>query len=151
MKCRGCEVDKPEDEFDLRKDKKIPTRRPYCVLCARNIARARFDHHKRTAFFKLKTSRTRSRSQSIKVPFDLDADYLESIWTDTCPVLGVAMEKYHTQGNDHSAELDRTVPALGYVKGNVSFISRRANRAKQDFSLAEMRAMVKWMETKEWK
>lgn len=144
--CKGCQLNKDDSFFPLRKDRSNGTRRPYCTDCNRDIAKARYNNHKRNSYFKLKASRAKSRAQYLKVPFDLDADYLESIWTDTCPVLGVVLHKYHKQGDEDSAELDRNIPSLGYVRGNVTFLSRRANRSKQDLSLDEMRAMVKWME-----
>ena len=149
MICRGCYKDKQENEFDYRKDtKKL---RPYCKLCSRNISRARYANHKRSSYFLHKSTRARSRSQSLKVPFDLDAEYLESIWTDTCPILGVPISRDLPRGNPNAAELDRFIPEKGYVKGNVHFMSRRANRVKQDFSLLEMRQLIKWMEEQECK
>ena len=148
--CRGCEKDFPEEEYPLRSDvKKKDVRRPYCKVCARDIARARYASHKRNSYFKLRASRARSRSQSLKVPFDLDAKYLESIWTDTCPVLGVTLARHHEKNDGCSAELDRFDKDKGYVRGNVTFISRRANRVKQDFGIEEVRAMLKWMEERE--
>jgi hypothetical protein len=37
---------------------------------------------------------------------------------------------------------------LGYVRGNVTIISNRANRIKNDASLDEVRKVVSWLETK---
>jgi hypothetical protein len=45
-----------------------------------------------------------------------------------------------------SPSLDRIVPELGYVKGNVRVISDRANRIKRDATLEELRAIVKYVE-----
>lgn len=53
---------------------------------------------------------------------------------------------WHTDRKDESAaELDRLVPALGYVKGNVAFISRRINRLKNDATLQELERLVEWL------
>lgn len=44
------------------------------------------------------------------------------------------------------AELDRLVPSKGYVKGNVRWISRRANRIKSDATIDELKKILKYME-----
>lgn len=120
--------------------------RPYCKQCARDAQKARYSRHKRHSPFKLKASRARSRSQFLKVPFDLDAEYLESIWTGVCPVLGVSISITEKDRSDEfAAELDRFVPALGYTKGNVAFLSRRANRLKNNVTTKELEQLIEWM------
>ena len=46
----------------------------------------------------------------------------------------------------HSAHLDRLDPNKGYVIGNVSWISGRANRIKYNATVEELRAIADWME-----
>ena len=47
-----------------------------------------------------------------------------------------------------NASLDRLLPKLGYVRGNVSIISMRANRLKYDAVNAhELRAVADYMDT----
>lgn len=41
--------------------------------------------------------------------------------------------------------LDRVIPSLGYVRGNVQVISMRANRLKQDASLDEVLAIADYI------
>lgn len=62
-----------------------------------------------------------------------------------CPVLGICLERGNRMRHDGSPTLDRFDPALGYVPGNVSVISHRANRLKSDASLAELEVLVAWM------
>lgn len=47
---------------------------------------------------------------------------------------------------DGSPTLDRMVPSLGYVRGNVTVISAHANRIKSDASLAELRRVLRYVE-----
>lgn len=86
-----------------------------------------------------------------EIEFDVDADYLESIWTGICPVLGlelnIPMKDARGQGSVHTAHLDRLDPNKGYVRGNVTWLSGRANRVKYDASLTELRLLVSWMES----
>ena len=60
-----------------------------------------------------------------------------------CPILGVEL-KY--KGGDSSPSVDRIVPHLGYVKGNVQIISMRANRIKNDATPDELRKVADYMQ-----
>lgn len=53
-----------------------------------------------------------------------------------CPILGIPL--FHGKGNacDNSPTLDRIIPAIGYIPGNVAVISKRANTIKS-FGTAE--------------
>lgn len=41
--------------------------------------------------------------------------------------------------------IDRLVPSLGYVRGNVNIISNRANLLKKDATLQEIESLYLWM------
>jgi len=82
------------------------------------------------------------------LPFDIDMDYIKEIdTTDTCPMLGIHMSwGYHEtgvgqgtkSGRHDSKSIDKIIPELGYVKGNVMIISGRANMIKSDASYQEI-------------
>lgn len=149
FECQCCQRTLPISEFPVRNDRSGKLR-PYCKQCARDGQRARYSSHKRQSPFKLKTTRARSRSQNLKVPFDLTPEYLESIWTGICPVFGVPISITEKDRSDEfAAELDRFIPALGYVQGNVMFLSRRANRLKNNVTTKELRQLITWMEEHE--
>lgn len=148
MLCKGCLVEKPETQFEFRKDSSN-RRRPYCNSCRNNIVRARYEAHRREQPFKLRCSRAKNRAAALKVPFDLTPEYLQSIWTGECPVLKCKIHWTTDRKNELAAELDRHIPALGYVKGNVTFLSRKANRLKNNSSVEELTNLLEWM--KKWK
>ncbi len=68
--------------------------------------------------------RCRIKSKGLSIPLDIDMDYMETIWNEKCPVLGVVYE--HNRGV-YRRTIDRIVPKLGYVKGNVRFVCALAN------------------------
>jgi hypothetical protein len=83
----------------------------------------------------------KERARKYGIPFRLtDADI--SI-PEVCPVLGVPMMR---GSGDCAPSLDRIVPSLGYVPGNVVVVSWRANRIKSDASLIEMKKVVEFYE-----
>jgi hypothetical protein len=145
MLCQNCEIDKPENDFPVRKDRS-GRKRPYCKDCVLEGQRARYNHHRKTAPFKHRCSRAKTRAKRLGVPFDLTPEYLESLWTGTCPVLGETIHLVSDRKDEMAAELDRFVPSLGYVKGNVHFLSRRTNRLKNNTNTKELRKLLEWME-----
>jgi hypothetical protein len=50
------------------------------------------------------------------------------------------------RATDNSPTLDRIIPSLGYVRGNVKVISMRANVLKHNASLDELKKLVAWLE-----
>ena len=98
-------------------------------------------HPERPLFY-----RAKRRAKETGVPFALEmADILIP---ETCPVLGIPILSGvgHGYRNGNGPSLDRMNPALGYVPGNVCVISERANRIKNDGTVAEHRAIADWME-----
>ena len=90
-----------------------------------------------------KLEKLKIRARKFGVPFDLVAADI-AIPTH-CPVLGLALRGFGEGRAENAPEFDRLVPALGYVRGNVAIISRRANRIKNDGTLEEHERIVEWM------
>lgn len=87
----------------------------------------------------------RRRAAKAGVPFSLTEADIEM--PAVCPVLGIEIRVDARGGfNPHSPSVDRLVPALGYVPGNVRVISNRANLLKRDATLDELRALVAYVE-----
>jgi hypothetical protein len=65
-----------------------------------------------------------------------------------CPVLGTEL-KYFSEDKscrDDLASFDRRNSNLGYVPGNVTIMSYRANRMKCNATVEEVRQLLAWME-----
>lgn len=59
---------------------------------------------------------------------------------DICPILGIPLA-FNFGGksiSDNSPSLDKIVPELGYVPGNIRIISHRANRLKSNLTIDEI-------------
>lgn len=90
----------------------------------------------------------RPRARRDGLPFTLTREDLLPLPT-RCPVLGIKIdyERKPIRGaHEDSPSLDRTDSEKGYVPGNVRVISSRANRIKNDGTLAEHEAIVAYME-----
>ena len=78
---------------------------------------------------------------------NLNLNYLLKIFPKNfkCPALGIKMEwgKIGSQ-NKSSPSLDRIDPKKGYIKGNVCWISDKANTIKSNASPVEIGKVAKW-------
>lgn len=89
------------------------------------------------------------RANKKGIPFNLDID--DIYIPDNCPILGIPIQfnRNQTEKNkgpkDDSVSLDRIIPELGYVKGNIKVISWRANRLKGDGTLEDFEKIVQYL------
>lgn len=82
------------------------------------------------------------------IDFKISYDYALSLVTDKCPILGLELSwcKQSKTVTENSPSLDRIIPKLGYVEGNVVWVSTRANRIKNDGTQEEHEKIAKFME-----
>ena len=93
----------------------------------------------------------KARAAKAGVPFALTPDDITI--PKLCPVLRIALHVGLTKASDNSPSLDRVLPALGYVPGNILVISNRANRIKNNATIPELRAVADFFErhvSKHW-
>lgn len=88
----------------------------------------------------------RSRAKKKDLPFDLTVN--DVTMPESCPVLGIPLFS-GTEGSqcDNSPTLDRIIPELGYVRGNVIVVSAKANRIKNDATVTEIRQVLNYYAT----
>lgn len=89
--------------------------------------------------------RLKARCKLNGIPFNLEEKDVRI--PEVCPVLGIKISRsFSTKeapvSRDDRPSLDRLVPSLGYVKGNVWVISGRANRLRNDATVTELRAIA---------
>ena len=144
MLCQSCSKDKEPKDFPVRKDRSGRLR-PYCKDCANNQQKARYTSHRKNNPFLHRCTRAKNRAKGLGLPFDLTPEYLKEIWTGECPILKVDINLVTDRSDEHAAELDRFDPELGYVKGNVHWLSRKANRIKNNTSVEILENLLKWM------
>ena len=86
----------------------------------------------------------KSRAKRDSLLFNIDAE--DIALPAVCPVFSTAFV-LGVKGHPLSPSVDRLRPELGYVKGNVRVISRRANSMKQDcVDPAAFRRLADWLE-----
>lgn len=137
MTCNACGLDKsPEDFYN---------RHAVCKPC---YCERRYKHRRENPKNRMLAS-ARSRAKADGVPFDLGLDDIEI--PEFCPVLGIKLQVGFGVGGfcDTSPSLDKIIPTLGYVRGNIAVISSRANRLKNDGTPEELQKVASWLLTAE--
>lgn len=80
------------------------------------------------------------------IPFDISLEHVIEIAPDHCPVFGEPL--LWAQRNGHlksmSPTLDKIDPTLGYVPGNVQWLSSMANLMKQNATPAQLIKFSEW-------
>lgn len=84
------------------------------------------------------------RAKTAGVPFTISKqDIIDTFPLDgKCPMLGIQLQFNNKISQDDSPSLDRIIPELGYIPGNIQLISHRANRIKNDATLQELKMIV---------
>jgi hypothetical protein len=157
--CTRCGEQKPLTEF--RQSKTSPDgHRPNCAECHEQWqarygvrvvnpekARARHAIYYATAkgWAKRIIAAKHFQCQKKDIPCDItwqDLLHMREMAT-TCPYYPEITLTYATGREcNTTASLDRIIPELGYVKENCVLISAKANRQKQDMSLADVENMA---------
>ena len=92
----------------------------------------------------------KNRARYLKIPFNLTTEYIKSITPSDmiCPALGIQMKVGGDFKNSmiRAPSLDRLIPELGYVKGNIAVVSTRANTIKRDATPEELMKVAKFYE-----
>lgn len=90
----------------------------------------------------------RRRAKILNLPFNLELEDIQI--PDACPVLGVPLVSNFGGGtvSNNSPSLDKIIPELGYVKGNVCVISYKANRLKSDLTRDQLQRFLDYIDRK---
>lgn len=83
------------------------------------------------------------RAKNKGVPFDITVE--DILNPGVCPALGINMKRGSHTHSYSSPSVDRIIPELGYVKGNIQVISKKANTMKSDATPEELRMFAKWV------
>jgi hypothetical protein len=118
----------------------------HCVECAKTSSR---NHPERQVKYKKNNpeqvllSAAKYRAKKFGIPFSITVHDLPPV-PEVCPVLGIPIYSSPGKAKDNSPSLDKIVPLLGYVPGNVHWISWRANRLKSDATVDELTKLANY-------
>ena len=96
-------------------------------------------------YFRQKVYNLKTDVKKANKPYkvEVDAEYLRSIFPADrkCPILGIPFKLNEKIGKDDSPSIDRIDNSLGYVEGNVQWVSTRANKIMYNAAPEEVMAV----------
>lgn len=116
-----------------------------CGCYGTEIRRKAFTKHglsRTLAYHMLKGAYNRAVKEGL--PFNLELSDIAI--PEFCPVFGVRLNTKAGQDRESAPSLDKIIPELGYVKGNIRVISGRANRIKNDGTWQEHLAIAEYIQ-----
>lgn len=134
--CKKCGIEKPYSDFpEYQKGKTKNT----CRWCSDTASRKRTGatYH---GYLTVLCSKARSARKGTDVIFEIDSEHLIELWENQngrCAISNVHMT-HHSDGRgrkDFNASIDRIVPELGYVHGNVQLVCDRVNTMRHTLSM----------------
>lgn len=136
-------INKAKNYYDNNKDKCIEqSRERYSNMKDMILLIDKIDRQENPAKYLYKNAKSRAKKQGI--PFDIQIQDINV--PDVCPILGIELKVNEKTVNKHSPSLDKIIPELGYVKGNIQVISHLANTMKNAATIEEMLLFSKWIQ-----
>lgn len=91
-----------------------------------------------------------AKTRATKNGIEFNIDVEDIIIPEICPVLGIQLKRNTggVSGGIASPTIDRHDPTKGYVKGNISVVSLRANMLKANATIDEIEAVLHYMKRK---
>jgi hypothetical protein len=157
--CRKCGSEKDLKEF--QKDGRCKDGHTnFCKNCAAKSANNwhknnRVYHNKKLREFwhKRKAERpefhlwelAKRRAKESGTPFTIKPVDIKI--PEFCPVFGHKLEFVPNSYSPNTPSLDRRIPELGYIPGNVFIISHKANTMKSNATFAEIEQLYQYMKS----
>jgi hypothetical protein len=133
------------DYYIAHRDELLAKRKVYEAPRKRDILDKRRRYRERRPE-KILFVQARTRAKRKGLPFAISL--ADIVVPERCPILGIPLIVGKDKMHDNSPTLDRRVGELGYVPGNVDVISYRANRIKNDGTIEEHEAIIRWMQSR---
>lgn len=157
--CKRCKEEKEDSEYRIIQIKYLCS---FCKDCEKIINLEYYHKNKKSKPFKEKRdnlreiwmdnnwdsmllSKIKARASKKNLEFSLTKDDLK--FPEYCPVLGLKLERNKGTGipNSNSPSVDRIDSTKGYTKDNIQLISYRANVLKNNATIEELEAILKYM------
>lgn len=155
--CSRCQYIKEDSAFYF--DKRLKSGlSSWCKKCCSKYASAMNKKHKTRYAERMKNSQheyhtnnlervmcasAKKRAKNKGIEFNLKPE--DIIIPEYCPILGMRLVIHEDKAHDNSPSLDRIDPSIGYIPGNICVISNKANRLKNNATIEQIEAILRYM------
>jgi hypothetical protein len=121
-----------------------------CCECRVKTKRTYYEKHPKRRWAKgvAAKAKYRAKKSGNKYPCTISASYIYSIAPDVCPIFGTEFVFTGQKTCMGTATLDRLVPELGYIPGNVAVISMKANLIKNAYRSEDILKVGEWLKSR---
>ncbi len=130
--CMTCGTYKPYEQYHLHSN----CANGYNTVCKQCRKVTSKKNYKALSLEQNIFNRAKSRAAKRNIEFNLELS--DIVVPDMCPVLNIPITKGKIGGSDNSPSIDRTDSNKGYVKGNITIMSNRANVLKNNATYKEL-------------
>lgn len=117
-----------------------------CNSCHNRAVQSQAEYRHKEEYPKsMLLSNAKARAKQFNITFDLDID--DIVIPEVCPILGIRLKAGKKNHLPSSPSLDRIIPELGYVRGNVCVISHKANQMKSDLTKETLLRLLSYIGT----
>lgn len=137
--CPKCKEYKTLEDFHKNRNR-AQGRAGVCKSCTSKYGKTHKPKYRKTeqGILTIRLFSIQTKCKERNIPFNLTQEDIAI--PKYCPVLGVELNRDFN--SPWCATVDRIKPELGYVKGNVIVVSKRANCIKSDATVEEMQRVV---------
>ena len=145
--CDNCEQSLNLGKFSLIEKWNINSdTKNTCKKCSIKIRQAeKLNRDWKVDAAKLLYSNIKSRCKRIGREFSIELE--DILIPEKCPVFGFDLKREDRQTWMCAPSVDRIDSSKGYIKGNVTVVSRRANILKRDATLEELEQLFNYYKT----
>lgn len=146
--CDVCNIQKNIWQFSLL-DKTRTTTTEHRTTC-KNCSRALKEKERRNRDWKVDAAKLlykniKSRCKRIGREFAIELE--DIIIPEKCPVFGFDLKREDKKTWMFAPSVDRIDSSKGYIKGNITVVSRRANILKRDATVEELEQLLNYHKT----
>ena len=146
--CDVCNVEKNLNHFSLLDKTRIKTMER--KITCKNCSKALNERERRNRDWKIDAARLlykniKSRCKRMGREFSIELE--DILIPEKCPVFGFNLKREDRETWMFAPSVDRIYSSKGYIKGNVTVVSRRANILKRDATLEELEQLFNYYKT----
>jgi hypothetical protein len=145
--CDTCNIEKNISHFSLLDKTRITSteRKTTCKNCSAAIReKKRRDKSWKTDVLNILYKNIKSRAKRKGIEFTIQKS--DIIIPDICPVFGIKLERESRDRWKTGPSVDRIDNTKGYIPGNITVVSRRANILKRDATIEELKLLAEYYE-----
>lgn len=149
--CSKCKESSPIENFSKNRKSKDGLD-SWCKTCTRANTRRQREKEaynlRQKEYNRVNVKKTllySARHRAAQLGLSCSISEEDIVIPEVCPILGIKIERGVDFVHAGSPSLDRIVPELGYVSGNIHVISYKANTMKSDATLKELVIFANWV------